>query len=261
MAALGLGLVLSRPSLLLASVVAAAYAAAARSATAPEPQLVVEREVDETTADPGDVVQVTTRVVNEGGTLLDLRLFDGVPEGLSVIDIDDDGRKEIVAGPNVFHPTSEGMWEREEIASGWEWTRVGVADIDGDGTLEVILAEGDRPYNGTSPGRVGWFDPPEWTPNILADDCYCPHTLQVAHLDGEDPPDIYVAEMGLDRNSKATHYWFRNRGDGTFDRQILATDVPTHEAKLVDLDRNGTPDIVGKSYTPAHHVDAWYLDF
>lgn len=84
MAALGLGLVLSRPSLLLASVVVVAYAAAARSATAPDPELVVDRDVDAEAPDPGDVVPVTTTVTNEGGTLLDLRLFDGVPEELAV---------------------------------------------------------------------------------------------------------------------------------------------------------------------------------
>lgn len=84
LAALGLGLVLSEPSLLLASVVPLAYAAAARSARAPEPSLAVRREVDAEEADPGDAVAVETAVHNEGGTQVDLRLADGVPPGLPV---------------------------------------------------------------------------------------------------------------------------------------------------------------------------------
>lgn len=86
MAAVGLGLVLSRPALVLASVVTVAYAAAARSAPAPEPVLAVDREIGEAEPDPGDEVPVTTTVTNEGATVLDLRLFDGVPEALAVTD-------------------------------------------------------------------------------------------------------------------------------------------------------------------------------
>jgi hypothetical protein len=39
---------------------------------------------------------------------------------------------------------------------------------------------------------------------------------------------------------------------------VLSSGVPTHEAKLVDLDGDGTLDVVGKSYGPERHVDAWY---
>lgn len=80
------GLVFSRPSLLAASVVAVAYAAAARGAVSPDPDLAVERSVDAEDPGPGDAVAVTTTATNEGGTLLDLRLFDGVPEALAVTD-------------------------------------------------------------------------------------------------------------------------------------------------------------------------------
>jgi len=84
--ALGLGLVLSRPALVLSSAVAVAYAAAARSARAPAPSLVVEREVADDEPAPDDRVAVETTVRNDGGRLVDLRLFDGVPPALPVTD-------------------------------------------------------------------------------------------------------------------------------------------------------------------------------
>jgi len=93
LAAAGTGLVWSRPSLLLASVVPLAYAAYARSARAPEPSLALEREVDADEPDPGDAVAVTTTVANEGDTLFDLRLYDGVPDALAVTD----GRARVAA--------------------------------------------------------------------------------------------------------------------------------------------------------------------
>lgn len=80
----GVGAVTSQPGLLLASVVGVAFAAYARSATAPSVELRLERELSEPSPREGEGVEVTVRVVNEGGTLPDLRLIDGVPPALEV---------------------------------------------------------------------------------------------------------------------------------------------------------------------------------
>jgi hypothetical protein len=108
-------------------------------------------------------------------------------------------------------------------------------------------------------GRVGWFDPPNWEPHILSDDLYCPHTVQIADFDGDGAPDIYVAEMGLGENDEsAQHIRFHNQGNGEFREEIVETAIPTHEAKVVDVDGDGRPDLIGKSFEPNHHVDVWY---
>lgn len=199
-------------------------------------------------------------------------------EGLEIVDIDSDGRREVIAGTSVFRQedsvaadpvskrvvadgtgagkTSDG-WVREEITTGWDWTRVAVADLDADGDLEVVFTEGDSPLLGTRPGRVGWFDPPDWKPHILRDDMYCPHTVQVADFDGSGRPDIYVAEMGHGGHDDPEHVIFRNCGD-EFEEERVAHGIPTHEAKAADLTGNGRPDIVGKSYGSPAHVDVWY---
>ncbi|MCD6352395.1 MAG: VCBS repeat-containing protein, partial [Armatimonadetes bacterium] len=66
-------------------------------------------------------------------------------EGLVIVDLDGDGRQEIVAGPNIFHQPDEpgAAWEREVYAFGYDRTRVAVADLDGDGQLEIVVAEGE----------------------------------------------------------------------------------------------------------------------
>jgi len=180
-------------------------------------------------------------------------------EGLAVVDIDGDGQTELVAGPNVYHrdPDAETGWRREEIVAGWDNTRVAVADVDDDGDLEVVLSEGDSPHLGTHPGRVAWFDPPDWDQTIIADGLFCPHTLEVEDFTGDGRPDIYVAEMGLGKHSDPRHFVFYNRG-GEFERETVATGIETHEAKVVDLTGSGRPDVVGKSYGPDHHVDVWF---
>jgi len=181
-------------------------------------------------------------------------------EGLEIVDIDGDGRTEIIAGTNVFHredATGE-RWRRDTVLTGWDPVRVAVADLDGDGDLEIVYAEGDSPAHGTHPARVAWVDPHgDRRPEILRDEMFCPHSLEVADLTGDGRPDIYVGEMGLGENDPE-HVAFINCGDGTFEPHVVATGIPTHEAKLVDVDGDGSLDVVGKSFKPDAHVDVWY---
>jgi hypothetical protein len=180
-------------------------------------------------------------------------------EGVELADVDGDGQLEVIAGTNVYHrPAADGDWVRKPIATGWDDTRVAVADLDGDGDPEVVVSEGDSPVHGTHPGRLAWFDPPEWKMNLLEDDLFCPHSLEIADFDGDGNPDLYVAEMGLAVNGDPQHLIYLNDGSGSFSRSVIAQGVPTHEARVADLDGDGRPDIVGKPYAPNRHVDCWY---
>ena len=73
-AAAGTGLLFTKPALLLASVVAVAFAAHARSGTPPAVALDVERTIADPTPEPGEAVAVETTVRNEGRTVVDLRV-------------------------------------------------------------------------------------------------------------------------------------------------------------------------------------------
>lgn len=178
-------------------------------------------------------------------------------EGVVVADVDGDGRTELLAGTSVFHRT-DGGWVRESVLDGWDDVRVAVGDFDGDGGLEIVYAEGDSPTHGTHMARVAVVDGLDGEVTELADGLFCPHSLQVADFDGDGHLDIYVAEMSLGENADPKHILFRNRGDGSFDQQVIAHGIGTHQAQAVDVDGDGKIDIIGKSYSPAHHVDVWY---
>lgn len=180
-------------------------------------------------------------------------------EGIEVVDLDGDDRTEVIAGTSVYRRNgSPDGWTQEELVSDWDDVRVAVGDLDDDGELEVVFTEGDSPRYGTHPGRLAVCDPPDWEPLVLADDLYCPHTVQLADFTGDGLLDIYVAEMGLGENDAPRHLVYANQGGGRFVETLIDRGTPTHEAKVTDLTGDGRPDIVGKSYGPVHHVDVWY---
>ncbi|MFQ6130760.1 MAG: FG-GAP repeat domain-containing protein [Armatimonadota bacterium] len=175
-------------------------------------------------------------------------------EGLRILDLDGDGRNEIVAGPNIFRPgdAPAAAWQKQSFAQDFVQARVAVADLDGDGRLEIVLAEGE-----SHPGRLAWCAPPDWEPRVLRDDLFHPHSLEIADFNADGLPDIFAAEMGLGRNDDPQMMVFLNQGGGEFTEVIFQRGIPTHEAKVGDITGDGKPDIVGKPYQPERHIDLW----
>lgn len=178
-------------------------------------------------------------------------------EGIHVVDIDGDGENELVASANVFRRNTDGIWEREVLSDDWDYTRAQVVDIDEDGDLEILLAEGESPhFEGTEPARIGYLDPPQWKPVIVRAGLFCPHSFEVADFDDDGRPDIYAGEMGLGKHDDPRHFVFLNKGNGEFEEHVIARGIPTHEAKVANLSGDGRHDIVGKPYRPENQVDA-----
>ncbi|GAA0514663.1 conserved repeat domain-containing protein [Halorubrum aquaticum] len=83
----GLGVALRQPGMVLVGAAAVGYGLYARLGEAGEAVLEIDREVSDPTPDPGDEVSVTVRARNVGDApCLDLRIVDGVPPGLEVVD-------------------------------------------------------------------------------------------------------------------------------------------------------------------------------
>lgn len=83
----GAGIVTGNPAVFMVAAVALVYAAYQAVIGDPEPTLTVERHVEPTDPLPGSEVTVTLTLTNDGdATLPDVRVLDGVPERLEVID-------------------------------------------------------------------------------------------------------------------------------------------------------------------------------
>ncbi|MFW6190001.1 MAG: FG-GAP repeat domain-containing protein [Planctomycetota bacterium] len=173
-------------------------------------------------------------------------------EGVAVADLDGDGENEIVAGP-FWLKRENDEWVHRPVAPDYVLTCVALGDLNGDGRPEIVLSEGE-----SDEGRLGWFSGcPRWEEHRLRDDLFHPHSLQVADMDGDGRPDIFVAEMGLGRNEDAELLVYLNRGNGRFEKEVVARGFATHHAKIGRIGESRLPSIVGKPYHPESRVDLW----
>ena len=85
--ALVVGVFGESPAVILAGVVGMGFAGASRLLDAPAPNISIERTLEDDSPRPGETVQVRVTVTNESDSLLpDLRIVDGVPNALTVVD-------------------------------------------------------------------------------------------------------------------------------------------------------------------------------
>jgi len=180
---------------------------------------------------------------------------DVLLEGLRVVDIDGDGVNEIVAGANYFRPQADPTrpWKHVVLLDPFAAARAAVADINGNGHLDIVLAEGE-----SHPARLVWCEGPDFKKvHVLRDDLCHPHSLEIADFNNDGFPDIFVGEMNLSKNPAPKLYIYLNDGAGNLEPTVIDCPQGTHEAKVGDIGNTGRISIVGKPYMPHNQVDLW----
>lgn len=169
--------------------------------------------------------------------------------GIEIIDINDDGREDIVSGMFWIeapeNPAQEnwefhqfGDWENND----WRWAGMnkhGVADFDGDGTLEIVVSEAEIPG-----ARLSLFDPETgnlenpWRQHPVDSGLDAPHSLVVLDLNEDGKPDFLVGEMtagGWDfpYNPNPQIYAYINQGNMQFEKTVFSEGWGVHEMRLL----------------------------
>jgi hypothetical protein len=219
---------------------------------------------------------------------------DGAPELIILSKRDDMGiYYDLPGDPNVEPWPAEC---RHVIYRDMKFEGLAVADIDGDGEVEILVGPGyfkrpEKPddtwerfsivegwssprvqvadINGdgkleviiaeaeTKPARLAWFEPPEWKMHLLRDDLSHAHSLEIADVNGDGTPDIFVGEMNLGKKAVPQLLFFLNDGHANFVEQVFDNPIGTHESKLGDFGNTGRPSVVVKPYQPHNQIVLW----
>lgn len=187
-------------------------------------------------------------------------------EGLAASDVDGDGKLDILAGNYWFKYIGNDRFKPTKIAD--FGGRIAAAHlIKGSKYPQIVINSGD------GVGPLKWYecksDPAktsDWVGHDLAGrDVIHGHSLQIADIDGDGNLDIFAAEMAKwtekrsdPDNPNATAWIFFGDGSGHFRKTEFAKGIGFHEARVADLNGDGTMDILDKPYnwqTP--RVDVW----
>ena len=191
-------------------------------------------------------------------------------EGFALGDIDRDGLVDITAttgdlkGVVWYRNPGNGSdnWAGTQLATFVEADfpdRTEVADLDGDGRLDVIVSEENQ--IGSDASTIWWEQPvnafsTNWTAHPIVVQGST-NSMDVADLDQDGDIDLVLAEH---RGSLILSAW-SNDGSGNLSEHVLSTGIESHlGGRLVDLDGDGDLDIVSIAWDANQNVHLWRND-
>jgi len=135
--AVGLGLLGRRPNLVLLGVVGIVYAVYPWLTGTPDPTLSLDRRLSDWNPAPGETFEVTTTIRNDSGRpLFDVRIVDGVPPALPVVDGTPRHGTAFRAGGSA---TVRYTVEAREGRHAFDPATVAVRDSSGEHEIEVSI--------------------------------------------------------------------------------------------------------------------------
>ncbi len=186
-----------------------------------------------------------------------------------LVDLDGDGRADLMATRDehllLFYRDAEGGWSPQPQSIprsaapvlDLSERHVRLADMSGDGSLDIVRVDGARvtwwPYLGA--GR--WGEPIQManSPQLPFD--VQPGDLYLADIDGDGCADLLYVYGGC------VHYWINRSGEQFSDEHIIDF-VPAAGAttlRLADMRGSGTAGLLWSSAPSGMGSDYFYLDF
>lgn len=182
-------------------------------------------------------------------------------------DITGDGALDLVAGP-WWLENQGGGFTPHRIAEDFDVARLRVADVNGDGRPDVVLGEEvlDFENKETPFSRVAWFECPEdpregdWRRHVI-DRVRCPHSLDVADLDGDGELEVIVGEhdpfMPYRKRCCLFVYKKADPAGEAWKRYLVDARFEHHDGAQVIHLGGGRKGIVSHGWTDSRYVHLW----
>ena len=185
-----------------------------------------------------------------------LRLDTRHREGLSVADLDADGRDDIIGnGFVLFAPENPRTdpWQEKTIDANYynanqtglnNSTKSAVHDMNGDQRPDIIFssAEGNSVY-------LAWYENPldartdNWTQHIIESPQGKNHQVQIADIDLDGDVDIYG---GFSFGDNGVYWWENTNGSATqWQSHTIVSNKGCYSCVAADFDRDGDVDFAG----------------
>ncbi|MGA9809968.1 MAG: FG-GAP-like repeat-containing protein [Candidatus Sulfotelmatobacter sp.] len=252
--------------LIAVTTVLISFAAPAQQANAGERVSVAKspgQEPDPAEPDSGNILFLPAVVYDSGGTDV-LQTNGGIFQGLAVADLNSDGKPDLVvsnlAGPNqsgdgvlgVLLGNGDGTFKPALTfgSGGYGASSVVVADINGDGMPDVLVANTCVSSNDCTNGTVsvflgkgnGTFRPPV----TYSSGGQSAVSVAVADVNGDGKLDLLVANQSGENNGDGSVGVLLGNGNGTFRPPVTydTGDSVTSSLAVADLKGNGKQDLV-----------------
>ncbi len=185
-------------------------------------------------------------------------------EGLCLADLDRDGDEDIVLGGRWVENTGDiigGPWPAHPFAQWHPSATVQVADLNGDGRLDVVLSPSELKGNWH---RLSWFQAPDdpkqgdWPEHVIVERIECViHGLVTADFDGDGAIDVASSEMHQGQDPDEVAVFLNRRKGAAWHKQIVSA-KGSHYIQAADIGSDGNIDLIGANWSgPYQPTELW----
>ena len=198
-------------------------------------------------------------------------------QGFALADVVAGGKPEIlIAGNGDIYsleiPTNpeEDVWKKQKIGANSSDEGIGTGDIDGDGDIDIAAGSYAEGNAHEEPTQVVWWENPgdgaaNWPAHPLGSSNHAVDRVAIADLDGDQKPDVVVAEErypGLEPDGNL--FWYQQPDDPTaekWERHRVVTQYSMNNLDVADLDQDGDMDLVTSEHKgPDLSLQQWEND-